>query len=71
MRDDLKAEIEALERPDGEPVADRVVVKEDAFRGAHDEIVVRIPKSARSGWLEISSSTAALTVSTCVGSTSR
>jgi uncharacterized sulfatase len=38
VRDELKAELEALEGPDGRPVADRVVVKEDAFKGAHDDI---------------------------------
>jgi len=37
-RKELKAELEALEGPDGNPVADRVVTKEDAFRGDHDEI---------------------------------
>jgi len=46
VRDELKAEIEALEGPDGEPVVDRVVVKEDAFEGEHDDIapdLVAIP----------------------------
>ncbi|MFB6164184.1 MAG: alkaline phosphatase family protein [Haloarculaceae archaeon] len=38
VRDELKADLEALEGPDGTPVADRVVTKEDAFRGAHDDI---------------------------------
>ncbi|SEK40054.1 alkaline phosphatase family protein [Haloferax larsenii] len=38
VRDELKAEIEALEGPDGKKVADRVVVKEEAFRGDHDDI---------------------------------
>ncbi|ELZ92389.1 alkaline phosphatase family protein [Haloferax volcanii] len=38
VRDELKAELEALEGPDGNKVADRVVVKEDAFRGDHDDI---------------------------------
>jgi predicted AlkP superfamily phosphohydrolase/phosphomutase len=38
VRDELKADLEALEGPDGRKVADRVVVKEDAFRGAHDDI---------------------------------
>ena len=37
-RKELKADLEALEGPDGRPVADRVVTKEDAFRGDHDEI---------------------------------
>ena len=38
VRAELKADLEALEGPDGNPVADRVVEKEDAFRGDHDEI---------------------------------
>jgi predicted AlkP superfamily phosphohydrolase/phosphomutase len=38
VRDELKAELEALEGPDGRPVADRVVEKEAAFRGEHDDI---------------------------------
>ncbi|MEF8831078.1 MAG: alkaline phosphatase family protein [Halobacteriales archaeon] len=38
VRDELKAELEALEGPDGRNVADRVVEKEDAFRGDHDDI---------------------------------
>jgi uncharacterized sulfatase len=38
VRSELKAELEALEGPDGTPVADRVVTKEDAFRGDHDDI---------------------------------
>ncbi|QIB77301.1 nucleotide pyrophosphatase [Haloferax volcanii] len=38
VRNELKAELEALEGPDGNKVADRVVVKEDAFRGDHDDI---------------------------------
>ncbi|AFK18425.2 nucleotide pyrophosphatase [Haloferax mediterranei ATCC 33500] len=38
VRDELKAELEALEGPDGKKVAERVVVKEDAFRGDHDDI---------------------------------
>jgi len=37
VRQELKAELEALEGPHG-PVADRVVEKEDAFRGDHDDI---------------------------------
>ncbi|MFB6252257.1 MAG: alkaline phosphatase family protein [Halobellus sp.] len=37
-RDELKAELEALEGPDGRKVAERVVEKEDAFRGDHDDI---------------------------------
>ncbi|MCU4924401.1 alkaline phosphatase family protein [Halobacteria archaeon AArc-dxtr1] len=46
VRDELKAELEAIEGPDGEPVVDRVVEKEEAFRGDHDEIapdLVAIP----------------------------
>ncbi|GGN13883.1 alkaline phosphatase family protein [Halarchaeum nitratireducens] len=46
VRDELKAEIEALEGPNGEPVVARVVEKEDAFAGDHDEIapdLVAIP----------------------------
>ncbi len=38
VRDELKAELESLEGPNGEKVADRVVTKEDAFRGDHDDI---------------------------------
>ncbi|MFC6975501.1 alkaline phosphatase family protein [Halomicroarcula sp. GCM10025709] len=38
VRSELKSELEALEGPDGNPVADRVVTKEDAFRGDHDDI---------------------------------
>ena len=38
VRDELKAELEALEGPDGTPVADRVETKEEAYRGAHADI---------------------------------
>jgi predicted AlkP superfamily phosphohydrolase/phosphomutase len=38
VRDELKAELEALEGPDGRNVAKRVVEKEDAFRGDHEDI---------------------------------
>ena len=38
VRAELKAELEALEGPEGRPVADRVVTSEDAFRGDHDDI---------------------------------
>jgi predicted AlkP superfamily phosphohydrolase/phosphomutase len=38
VRDELEAELEALEGPDGRKVADRVVTREAAFRGAHDDI---------------------------------
>ena len=38
VRAELKASLESLEGPDGEPVADRVVTKEEAFRGDHDDI---------------------------------
>ncbi|WP_246987226.1 alkaline phosphatase family protein [Halorientalis marina] len=38
VRDELRAELEALEGPDGNKVAERVVTKEDAFRGNHDDI---------------------------------
>ena len=38
VRADLKAELEELEGPDGNPVADRVVTREQAFRGEHDDI---------------------------------
>jgi predicted AlkP superfamily phosphohydrolase/phosphomutase len=37
-RDELKAELERLAGPDGNPVADRVVTKEEAFRGDHSDI---------------------------------
>jgi len=38
VRAELESELEALEGPDGKKVADRVVPKERAFRGDHDEI---------------------------------
>ncbi len=38
VRSELKAELEEMEGPDGQPVAERVVTKEDAFRGDHDDI---------------------------------
>ena len=38
VREELRTALEALEGPDGRPVADRVVTKEDAFRGTHDAI---------------------------------
>ena len=38
VRAELKAELEALEGPTGEPVAQRVVTKEEAYRGPHDDI---------------------------------
>jgi predicted AlkP superfamily phosphohydrolase/phosphomutase len=47
VRDELKAELEALEGPDGESVIDRVVPKEEAFRGDHADIapdLVAIPE---------------------------
>jgi len=46
VRDQLKADLEALEGPDGNKVVDRVVEKEAAFRGDHDDIapdLVAIP----------------------------
>ncbi|MFB6267042.1 MAG: alkaline phosphatase family protein [Halodesulfurarchaeum sp.] len=46
VREELRAELEALEGPDGDPVLDRVVPKEDAFDGEHDDIapdLVAIP----------------------------
>ncbi|WP_121822204.1 alkaline phosphatase family protein [Halostella salina] len=38
VRAELKEKLESLEGPDGNPVADRVVEKEEAFRGDHDDI---------------------------------
>ena len=38
VRAELKAELEAIEGPTGEPIAQRVVTKEEAFRGPHDDI---------------------------------
>ena len=38
VRKELKKELEAMDGPDGRPVADRVVTREDAFRGEHDAI---------------------------------
>jgi predicted AlkP superfamily phosphohydrolase/phosphomutase len=46
VRAELKAELEALEAPDGRAVCERVVEKESAFRGDHDDIapdLVAIP----------------------------
>ncbi|ELY51150.1 alkaline phosphatase family protein [Natronolimnohabitans innermongolicus] len=46
VRDELKADLEALEGPDGNTVVERVVEKETAFRGDHDDIapdLVAIP----------------------------
>ncbi|WP_276254367.1 alkaline phosphatase family protein [Halomontanus rarus] len=46
VRQELKEQLEGLEGPDGRKVVDRVVEKEDAFRGEHDEIapdLVAIP----------------------------
>jgi len=46
VRDELKADLEALEGPNGNKVVDRVVEKEEAFRGDHDDIapdLVAIP----------------------------
>ena len=46
VRDELAAEIESLTGPEGRPVVDRVVRKEDAFDGPHDDIapdLVAIP----------------------------
>ncbi|QLG63555.1 alkaline phosphatase family protein [Halorarum salinum] len=37
-REELKADLEALEGPNGRKVAARVVEKEEAFRGEHDDI---------------------------------
>ena len=37
-RAELKADLESMTGPDGEPVAKRVVVGEDVFDGAHDDI---------------------------------
>ncbi|RZH67696.1 alkaline phosphatase family protein [Natrinema altunense] len=48
VRDELKAALERLEGPDGNPVVDRVVEKEAAFRGDHDDIapdLVAIPNN--------------------------
>jgi predicted AlkP superfamily phosphohydrolase/phosphomutase len=45
-RAELKSMLESLEGPDGRKVCDRVVVKEEAFRGDHDDIapdLVAIP----------------------------
>ncbi|MFB6129695.1 MAG: alkaline phosphatase family protein [Salinigranum sp.] len=45
-RDELKSMLEALEGPDGNRVCERVVEKEEAFRGEHDDIapdLVAIP----------------------------
>ncbi|PSP63733.1 nucleotide pyrophosphatase [Halobacteriales archaeon QH_8_67_36] len=38
VRADLKEKLEDLEGPDGKKVADRVVTREDAFRGDHSDI---------------------------------
>ena len=47
VRQELAADIESMEDPDGESVIKRVVTHEDAFRGAHTEIapdLVAIPE---------------------------
>jgi predicted AlkP superfamily phosphohydrolase/phosphomutase len=38
VRDELEDALQNMEGPNGEPVADKVVTKEDAFRGDHDDI---------------------------------
>jgi len=38
VRDELKKKLETVEGPDGEAVADRVVTREEAFRGDHSDI---------------------------------
>jgi len=38
VRAELKEKLETLEGPNGNPVADRVVTKEEAYRGDHDDI---------------------------------
>jgi uncharacterized sulfatase len=38
VREELKEKLEALEGPNGNPVADRVVTREEAFRGDHADI---------------------------------
>ncbi len=38
VREELKAELEEMTGPEGRPVADRVVTREKAFRGNHDDI---------------------------------
>jgi len=38
VRQELKEKLESLDGPNGNPVCDRVVEKERAFRGDHDEI---------------------------------
>jgi uncharacterized sulfatase len=38
VRAELREELEALEGPDGRPVADRVETRESAFRGQHDDL---------------------------------
>ena len=62
VRADLKARLEALEGPDGTPVCERVVEREVAFRGDHDDIapdLVAIPthgfdlKSGFNGYDEV------------------
>jgi predicted AlkP superfamily phosphohydrolase/phosphomutase len=47
-RDELKGMLESLQGPDGNPVVERVVEKEDAFYGGHDDIapdLVAIPNA--------------------------
>jgi uncharacterized sulfatase len=38
VRAELKADLEALEGPEGNPVVDRVETRENAYRGDHDDI---------------------------------
>ena len=48
VRAELAADLESWEGPDGRPVVDRIVERETAFRGDHDEIapdLVAIPNS--------------------------
>ncbi|MCU4754215.1 alkaline phosphatase family protein [Halobacteria archaeon AArc-curdl1] len=48
VRDELRGMLESLEGPNGNPVVDRVVDKETAFRGEHDDIapdLVAIPNN--------------------------
>ncbi len=50
VRDELKSQLLALEDPDGERVIDRVVEKETAFRGDHDEIAPDLVAIPRKGY---------------------
>ncbi|MFB6219643.1 MAG: alkaline phosphatase family protein [Halobacteriaceae archaeon] len=50
VRAELRAAIEGLEDPDGEPVVERVVTREEAFNGPHDDIAPDLVALPRRGY---------------------